>query len=166
MVIVGLGRSVGELPVRFLVTWPVGRCVKNQPHDNIDPRRCHCVPWHGARCPMEAASSLGAGERHGWPWRRGQSETMSKKLLRGEPPRSQEPPRSHSLPLAAASRRPGRLELPALGAAASGSSLPSLPPRLLCSLAAAVVDNWHRDRAGARAGPYDHVSSFVWCRLM
>ena len=38
--------------------------------------------------------------------------------------------------------------------------MPSLPPRLLCSLAAAVVDNWHRDRAGARAGPYDHVSSF------
>ena len=44
LVIVGLGRSVGELPVRFLVTWPVGRCVKNQPHDNIDPRRCYCVP--------------------------------------------------------------------------------------------------------------------------
>ena len=70
LVIVGLGRSVGELPVRFLVTWPVGRCVKNQPHDNIDPRRCHCVPWHGGLPPMEAASSLGAGERRSPRWLR------------------------------------------------------------------------------------------------
>ena len=54
--------------------------------------------------------------------------------------------------LAAAARRCGRCEQPALVAAASGSSLPSLPPRLVCSLAAAVVDNWHRDRAGARDG--------------
>ena len=54
--------------------------------------------------------------------------------------------------LAAAARRSGRHEQPALVAAASGSSLPSLPPRLLCSLAAAVVDNWRRNRAGAQDG--------------
>ena len=88
LVIVGLGRSVGELPVRFLVTWPVGRCVKNQPHDNIDPRRCHCVPWHGGLPPMEAASSLGAGERRSPRWLRPPGVQKRAKAAVTELPRS------------------------------------------------------------------------------
>ena len=46
------------------------RPVTQQPHDNIDPRRCHCVPCLGGLSPMKAAPTFGAGERRSPRWLR------------------------------------------------------------------------------------------------
>ena len=48
--------------------------------------RCIC---HGVPDPMDVPPTPGSLDHAGRLWRRGQSETMSKKHLRGEPPRSQ-----------------------------------------------------------------------------
>ena len=123
------------------------RPVTQQPHDNIDPRRCHCVPCLGGLSPMKTAPTFGAGERRSPRWLR---PPGGAKAAAREPPRSLGAASKSAGGSAAAARRSGRHEQPALVAAASGSSLPSLPPRLMCSQVAAVVDNWHRDRAGAQ----------------
>ena len=109
---------------------------------------------------MEAASSLGAGERRSPHWLRPPGVQKRAKAAASEPPRSLRAASKSAERSAAASRRPGRPELPALGAAAWRSSLPSLLLRFACSLAAAIDDNQHCSRSGARAGPYDHMSSF------
>ena len=46
--------------------------------------------------------------------------------------------------------------------------MPSLPPRLLCSLAAAVVENWHTGTATVLVLELVHTTTRVklWCRLM
>ena len=112
------------------------RPVTEQPHDNIDPRGCHCVPCLGGLSPMKAAPTFSAGERRSPRWLRTPGVQMKR-------PQSclevSELPRSLRWLRAAAARRSGRHEQPALVAAASGSSLPSLPPRLMCSQVAAVV---------------------------
>ena len=95
-------------------------------HDNFNPRRCHCVPWHGARCPMEAASSSGAGERRSPRWLRPPGVQKRAKAAVTELPRSLRAASKSAERSAAAARHSGRPELPALGAAASSSSLLSL----------------------------------------
>ena len=80
-----------------------GRSQK-QPHDNIDPRRCHCVPCLGGLSPMKTAPTFGAGERRSPRWLRTpgvQKQRPGSVLEVREQPRSQRsaPP----LPLAALS---------------------------------------------------------------
>ena len=127
------------------------RPVTQQPHDNIDPRRCHCVPCLGGLSPMKAAPTFSAGERRSPRWLRTpgvQKKRPQSSLEVKEQPRSQ--------------RSAPPLQLAALGGMSSQllSRQPQAAPcraccrgpRVLCSLAAAVVDNWHRDCAGAQDG--------------
>ena len=108
--------------------------------------------WHGARCPMDVPSRPSICGRAGRRRRCAPFANNSNQKCDAEPPRS------HFV-LAGAARRSGRPEPPALDAAGSSSCFPSWPPRLLCSLAAAAVDNWHCGRSGARDGQHGRAAS-------
>ena len=115
--------------------------------------------WHGARCPMDVPSRPSfwceAGGRWRWgPFRQQQQQewrfqsclevrAASKSLVRSPPPL----------------RRSGRLHPPALDAPGPPCCFPSWLPRLLCLLAAVVVDSWPCGRSGAQTGGCGRVAS-------
>jgi len=119
-----LGCVCRSLP---LLRWP----VTEQPHDNIDPRRCHCVPCHGGLAPMKAAPIFGGGERRSPRWLRPPGVQKKRPQSCLEVSEVSELPRSL--------RCASPLQLAALGGMSSHSSRRSSLGQLLAELAAAVA---------------------------